>query len=73
MLALQAAQDRQAQGLKRSAAVMLRDEAEVQPDTSSAADRASDMTGEHTEDGADEELPADEDDMEEEIVGEWDM
>ena len=69
MFPLQAAQDRQAQGLKRSAAVMLNDEAEMKPDISSAADRASDMTGEATEDGADEELPADEDDMKEEIVG----
>lgn len=48
---------------------MLGDEPEQKPETSSAADQASDLTGGATEDGADVEMPADEDDMEEEVVG----
>ena len=70
IIVVQAAQERQAKGLKRSAAVMLSDEPELKPDASSAADRTSDMTGGATEDGMDDMLPADEDDMEEEVVGE---
>ena len=42
----------------------------LKQETSSAAQSASDLTGGPTDDGADEDLAADEDDMEEEIVGE---
>lgn len=49
---------------------MLGDEPAVKRGTSSAADRDSDLTGGLTEDGADVDMPADEDDMEEEVVGE---
>lgn len=84
----QAAQDRQARGVKRSADVLLKDEEDqrfhaAQHGTGQRREQGppagqhgmgwqqqelSDLTGSHTEDGNDEPL-ADEDDMEEEVVG----
>ena len=84
----QAAQDRQARGVKRSADVLLKDEEDqrfhaAQHGTGQRHEQGppagqhgmgwqqqelSDLTGSHTEDGNDEPL-ADEDDMEEEVVG----
>ena len=52
---------------------MLKDEPRplgLKQEYSSTVDAASDLTGGGTEDGADEVMPADEDDMEEEVVGE---
>ena len=72
-LSLQAAQDRQARGVKRSADVILKDEEERQY-YKQQGDRQqqalSGLTESYTADGNDDGPLADEDDMEEEVVGE---
>ena len=72
-LLIQAAQDRQARGVKRSADVILKDE-EERPYHEQPGDRQqqalSGLTESYTADGNDDGPLADEDDMEEEVVGE---
>ena len=69
----QAAQDRQARGVKRSADVILKDEEERYHHRQQGVGQqltASGLTESYTADGNDDGPLADEDDMEEEIVGE---
>lgn len=70
---MQAAQDRQARGVKRSADVILKDEEERQyheQQGNRQQQALSGLTESYTGDGNDDGPLADEDDMEEEIVGE---
>lgn len=70
---MQAAQDRQARGVKRSADLILQDEEERRYQEQTGAGQqqaASGLTESYTADGNDDGPLADEDDMEEEIVGE---
>ena len=73
-LSIQAAQDRQARGVKRSADIILKDEEEQQYHEQQAKRQQqqamSGLTESYTADGNDDGPLADEDDMEEEIVGE---
>lgn len=71
-LQLQAAQDRQARGVKRSADLILQDEEERQYREQAGAGQqpaVSGLTESYTADGNDDGPLADEDDMEEEIMG----
>lgn len=70
---IQAAQDRQARGVKRSADVILKDEEDRRYDERAGAGQQpalSGLTESLTADGNDDGPLADEDDMEEEVVGE---
>ena len=69
---MQAAQDRQARGVKRSADVILKDEEEQRYGERTGARQQpalSGLTESFTADGNDDGPLADEDDMEEEVVG----